>query len=284
MNTKNLIKAVLFLLTITYFGCTTEEITNIYNNVEGLGKVNVYIEGNISNAEAQAKLEAEVGTQTENIYVQNTSQLTSIAINFKQNIRDIIVKNNPILKNITLQGSNNTINEFQIYDGHYLNNIIIKGIVEAHAMYLGHMADNYNTSEFINIECRDLVTVNANLDVKIGQYNHPSLNKANFYDLKFINKTMDNSIYGECRWWGNYSEFNMPQLETVEKVNHFIHVQTVTYPKLKRAKELIIDYGPDNQTLNFPVLERVDTLFNYGWSGYGNNTFYINLNIVQSIL
>ena len=115
MNTKNLIKAVLFLLTITYFGCTTEEITNIYNNVEGLGKVNVYIEGNISNAEAQAKLEAEVGTQTENIYVQNTSQLTSIAINFKQNIRDIIVKNNPILKNITLQGSYNTINEFQIY-------------------------------------------------------------------------------------------------------------------------------------------------------------------------
>ena len=259
---------------ITLFGCTEE---NYYTTAEGLGKVNIYIEGNITNAEAQAKLLEQIGTQTENIYVQNTTQLTSIAIIFSTNIRDIIVKNNPNLKNTTLQGSNNTINEFQIYDGHYMNNIIIKGIVEANAIYLGHMANNYNTSEYVNIECRDLVTVNGNLDVKIGQYNHPSINKANFYDLKYINKTIDNSIYGECRWWGNYSEFNMPKLETVEKVNHFIHVQSVTYPKLKRAKKIRYDYGPNNQTINFPLLERVDILERYGdGGGYSYN---INLNM-----
>ena len=259
---------------ITLLGCTEE---NYYTTTQGLGKVNVYIEGNLTDAECVEKLKNEVGSMTENIYVQNTTQLTDVTINFSNNIRDIIVKNNPNLKNITLQGSNNTINEFQIYDGHYLNNIIIKGIIEAHAIYLGHMANNFSLSEYIDIECYDLVTVNSNLDVKIGQYNHPVFNKANFYDLKYINKTIDNSVSGECRWWGNYSEFNMPKLETVEKINHFIHVQTVTYPKLKKAKKIWYDYGPNNQTINFPLLERVDILERYGdGGGYSYN---INLNM-----
>ena len=271
------LKFLSLFLIITLLGCTEE---NYYTTADGLGKVNVYIEGDITNAEAQAKLEAELGTQTENIYVQNTTQLTDITINFSNNIRDIIVKNNPNLKNITLQGSNNTINEFQIYDGHYLNKILIKGIIEAHAIYLGHMANNFSLSEYIDIECYDLVTVNSNLDVKIGQYNHPVFNKANFYDLKHINKTIDNSVSGECRWWGNYSEFNMPKLETVEKINHFIHVQTVTYPKLKRAKELIIDYGPNNQTINFPMLERCDIIAKYGWSGL-NTAITLNIPVLN---
>ena len=247
---------------------------------EKQGKVNIYIEGDLTNTEAQAQLEEEIGTLTENIYVQNTTQLTDVTINFSNNIRDIIVKNNPNLKNITLQGSNNTINEFQIYDGHYLNNIIIKGIIEAHAIYLGHMANNFSLSEYIDIECYDLVTVNSNLDVKIGQYNHPVFNKANFYDLKYINKTIDNSVSGECRWWGNYSEFNMPKLEKVEEVNHFIHVQNVTYPKLKQAKKIWYDYGPNNQTINFPLLERVDVLERYGNGG----GYYYNINLNMPML
>ena len=103
MKSPQLIKTFGFLaLFIFFYGCTTEEITNIYNNNEGLGKVNIYIEDNISNADAQAKLEAQIGTQTENIYVRNTTQLTEIVINVElaDNIRDIIIKNNNRGKNI----------------------------------------------------------------------------------------------------------------------------------------------------------------------------------------
>ena len=60
---------------ITLFGCTEE---NYYTTAEGLGKVNVYIEGNITDAECVAKLANEVGSLTENIYVEGTTQLTTI--------------------------------------------------------------------------------------------------------------------------------------------------------------------------------------------------------------
>ena len=98
-----ILKLLPLFLFITLLGCTEEN--NYYTTAEGLGKVNIYIEGNITNEEAQAQLESEIGTQTENIYVQNTSQLTDININISNNIRDIIVKNNPNLKNITIQGN-----------------------------------------------------------------------------------------------------------------------------------------------------------------------------------
>ena len=247
------LKFLSLFLIITLLGCTEE---NYYTTAEGLGKVNVYIEGNITNAEAQAQLEEEIGTLTENIYVQNTTQLTDVTINFSNNIRDIIVKNNPNLKNITLQGSNNTINEFQIYDGHYLNNITIKGIVEANAIYLGSMASNYNLSEHIDIECYDLVTVHGDLRLFIGQYNDPISNKLNFYDLKFVNKTIRNSN-SACRWQGNYSEFNMPQLEEVYALEHFVHALNINYPKLKKAGGLSIGYGPSNQVVSFPLLDEI---------------------------
>ena len=67
----------------------------------------------------------------------------------------------------------------------------------------------------------------------IGQYNDPISNKLNFYDLKFVNKTIRNSN-SACRWQGNYSEFNMPELEEVYALEHFVHALNINYPKSKK--------------------------------------------------
>ena len=262
------LKLLSLFLIITLFGCTTEEITNIYTTADGLGKVNVYIEGNITNEEAQAKLEAELGTQTENIYVQNTTQLTDITISFAKDIRDIYFNNNSSLKNITIQGTNNKINKFEIEDQHYLNKILINGIVEANQLDFGHMAGDYNLDEFIDIECHDLVTIHGNLRLFIGQYDHPVFNKLNFYDLKYINKTIKNSTYN--RWQGNYSMFNMPELEEIHNLEHFVHINNVEYPSLLKINILAIDYGPTNQEINFPTLEMSNTIYMEVYSGVVN--------------
>ncbi|TQM40099.1 hypothetical protein [Flavobacterium branchiophilum] len=253
------LKTVALFILITLFGCTEEN--NYYTTAEGLGKVNVYIEGNITNAEAQAKLIAEIGTQTENIYVQNTSQLSSININFNINLRDIYFNNNKYLKNICIKGTNNKINKIEIEDGHYLNKILINGVVEANQLDFGHMAGDYNLNEFIDIECHDLVTIHGNLRLFIGQYDHPVFNKLNFYDLKYINKTIKNSTYN--RWQGNYSEFNMPELEEVYTLEHFVHAANISYPKLKTLGGIAIGYGPTGQTLTFPVLEDLNGSINF---------------------
>ena len=250
---------------ITLLGCTEE---NYYTTTQGLGKVNIYIEGNITNVEAQAQLEEEMGTLTENIYVQNTTQLTDITISFAKDIRDIYFNNNSSLKNITIQGTNNKINKFEIEDQHYLNKILINGIVEANQLDFGHMAGDYNLDEFIDIECHDLVTIHGNLRLFIGQYDHPVFNKLNFYDLKSINKTIKNSTYN--RWQGNYSMFNMPELEEIHNLEHFVHINNVEYPSLLKINILAIDYGPTNQEINFPTLEMSNTIYMEVYSGVVN--------------
>ena len=267
MKSPQLIKTFgFFALFIFFYGCTTEEITNIYNNNEGLGKVNIYIEDNISNADAQAKLNREIGTLTENIYVRNTTQVTDVEIILKQDIRNIYFANNTGLKNIHLQGTNNKMQDFEIADNHYLNKISIKGITKAQNVTIGHMAEDYNLNEFIDIECRDLVTVEGYLTLFIGQWNHPVLNKLNFYDLKSINKTIY-SFSTQCRWQGRYSEFNMPKLESVEGLQHFINVQEVSYPNLKEVFNLIISYGSSHQIMNFNALEKVKNILSVSDSG-----------------
>ncbi|CAM4046842.1 Lipoprotein [Flavobacterium branchiophilum] len=260
-------KTILLLLIITLLGCTEETIINNYS-AEGLGKTNVYIEGNITNEEAQAKLIAEIGSQTENIYVQETTQLTDITINFSKNLRDIYFNNNQYLKNINIKGTNNKINKIEIEDGHYLNKILINGVVEANQLDFGHMAGDYNLNEFIDIECHDLVTIQGNLRLFIGQYDHPVFNKLNFYDLKYINKTIKNSTYN--RWQGNYSEFNMPELREVHNLEHYIHVTNLEYPNLSKINNLGIDYGPINQEINFPILEMSNIIGMEVYSGVVN--------------
>jgi hypothetical protein len=263
MKSPQLIKTFgFFALFIFFYGCTTEEITYITNNnAEGLGKVNVYIEGNMTNAEAQAKLNREIGTLTENIYVRNTTQVTDVEMILKQDIRNIYFANNTGLKNIHLQGTNNKMQDFEIADNHYLNKISIKGITKAQNVTIGHMAEDYNLNEFIDIECRDLVTVEGYLTLFIGQWNHPVLNKLNFYDLRSINKIISNGY--ACRWQGRYSEFNMPKLESVEDLQHYINVQEVSYPNLKEARSLVICYGSSHQIMNFNALEKVRNLLVY---------------------
>lgn len=250
-----------FLL-LLLFSCTEENYITLPQ--PNKGKVNVYIEGSITNAEAQAKLDEEVGTITENIYVQNTTQLTDITIKPIRNMRDIVINNNPNLKNITIQGVSNKINEFRIYDGHYLNKILIKGIVEANKLNFGHMASDYNLYEFIDVECHDLVTINGDLRLFIGQYNHPVFNKLNFYDLKYINHnptiSSSSSSTSYCRWQGNYSEFNLPKLEEVYNLEHYVHVQNVTYPMLKKGNNIKFSYAPQNLNLNLPLLEEVNSI------------------------
>ena len=77
-----------------------------------------------------------MGTLTENIYVQETTQLTDITINFSKNIRDIVIKDNLELKNITINGNNNIINDLiigNIYNYPFdqkMENISIMGIIE----------------------------------------------------------------------------------------------------------------------------------------------------------
>ena len=257
-NTTSMKKIILLFTTFFLVSACCNDDDKVVT--EKQGKVNIYIEGDITNAEAQAKLEAELGTQTENIYVQETTQLTDITINFSKNIRDIVIKDNLELKNITINGNNNTLNDLTIgtqYSYNYypidrkMENITINGIIELNDF-------NFNThgEQSKNINCNDLISINNYLHLSIAGLN----SILNFNKLKYINKIR--KVDGEYSYmWGGFQIFNMPELEEVYNIENLPAIETLSFPKLKEINSLQCEFYIFFQNLNLPQLERCKHMY-----------------------
>jgi hypothetical protein len=70
------------------------------------GKTSIIIVGNFTNAQAAAQIAAEAGPYTENIYVENTTALTTVDLSAVTNLLEIYVNNNPALSSINLASLN----------------------------------------------------------------------------------------------------------------------------------------------------------------------------------
>lgn len=73
-----------------------------------LGRPTVYITGNITNEQAAAQLTLELGTQTDNVYVVNTTGLTTINLSAISSLTNLIIKNNENLNDVNLSGLSRT--------------------------------------------------------------------------------------------------------------------------------------------------------------------------------
>jgi hypothetical protein len=261
MKTLQLLKTFgFFALFIFFYGCTEE---NYYTTIEGLGKVNVYIEGDITNAEAQAKLTAEIGTNTENIYVQETTQLTDITINLVGNIRDIYFDKNLELKNVTINGNNTKANGVTLSENNpyssdttdrKFENVTINDVVEVNffTLFLGGDQDK-------NINCNDLINIKKRATIN-------SKGNVNFNKLKYIAKniTLENYFLETGFFlYGNYSQFQMPLLEEAGRIQLYL-TGSISFPSLKKAKSI----DPSNisgltaiETVDLPVLEEIHDIF-----------------------
>ena len=76
---------------------------NSAGSTQSQGKTSIYLTGNITNAQAAAKIAAEFGPYTENIYIKNTTQLTSVDLSALVTISKIEISNNSIVLNDKLK-------------------------------------------------------------------------------------------------------------------------------------------------------------------------------------
>ena len=264
----------LFLI-ITLFGCTEEN--NYYTTAESLGKVNVYIEGDITNAEAQAQLEEEVGSLTENIYIRNTTQLTTISISTIGNMQNIIIKNNSNLNSATINAAG-SLYDIEVRENTTLSNLEINGFNNSFANSLNienntnlnfievkeiETINSFNLSYngvAVNFTCHNLEEIKNNLSLYLRDDVN---NVVNFYDLKYV------SLYSDTQnfWRGKYSILNFPNLE---KMNNLVlwdtylggvKINELYFPKLEEINSLVCYSGLEISTFNFPLLQRCGTFF-----------------------
>ena len=111
--------------TIAQDAATKNYVDNQIANIQtsGLGKTSIVLTGTITNSEAVAKITTELGYNTENIYIQNTSQLTTITINSTNNFVNIFITNNTSLLNVTLNGISIIVDELNVSNNPVLTSI-----------------------------------------------------------------------------------------------------------------------------------------------------------------
>ena len=79
-----------------------------------LGKPTVYITGNITDEQAAAQLALELGTQTDNVYVVNTTGLTTIDLSAISGLTTLEIQNNENLINVNLSHLSSTYRDLSI--------------------------------------------------------------------------------------------------------------------------------------------------------------------------
>lgn len=269
----------IILLFTTFFlvsACCNEE--NIYITPEDTeGRVNVYIEGDITNAEAAEQLKNEVGTLTQNIYVQHTTQLTELLISFKNNLTNLLVNNNIKLKNLSIIGGGESyVNTIKILQNNELENITIDNIKTAtNFEFVG-----YNKLQPEKLLCTKLETIY----LRLWYSTHKNAdNTISFPDLKIIGSHASiipiTSEYSHVTMLtGKCSIVNFPKLEEVYELQFALatlnltvdslFINELTFSQLKKVETLKSDVFYTINTLNLPKLEYCKNFF---LRGVGND-------------
>jgi hypothetical protein len=266
----------LFLI-ITLLGCTEEN--NYYTTADGLGKVNVYIEGNITNEEAKVQLEEEVGDLTENIYIQNTTQLTAITIIGNSKLRNVTIDENNSLNiinvntisNLTsfiVKDTNNqlaTINlngtgkvtEIEIKNSKQNSTILIDGFSTADKIAI-ETAFNTSYNKTTSITCNDMQVINKFLSVTTSNTNNNTLS---FPHLKIMGKYLSETTYYFNGISGKYTTVSFPVLEEIYNLTlDGLYMDSITFPVVKRMNYFSLFSDCFVNHFNFPLLTRCDNI------------------------
>ncbi|OXA80460.1 hypothetical protein B0A58_02495, partial [Flavobacterium branchiophilum NBRC 15030 = ATCC 35035] len=265
---------------------------------ENIGKTNVYIEGNLTDAECAAKLKAEVGSITENIYIGSLQEgttspnINSIELDIPTNIK-LIQFNGKYdnLKTIKIKGHGvMPYCSISLFGGKNTESILVEGITELNSITCG-----FTAVEKINsiIEIKDLVAVRQSLSCS-GNWGFDALNYNHTFicnSLKDVNKNnyFDLSHTG-IGFGGHIASISINSLEFLNNAGLRIESYSaqITIPNLKQAIGITCatntSYAPVNPIVfNFPLLSSVDTFNCIGYIGTINlpiltncNTIYIN--------
>ena len=94
---------------------------NSAGSSQSQGKPSIYLTGNITDAQAATKIATELGPNTENIYIRNTTQLTSVDLSLLVTAVQISIENNVALANVNVNGLTTVFEKFYVNDNPLLN-------------------------------------------------------------------------------------------------------------------------------------------------------------------
>ena len=150
---------------------------------EAAGSTHLILTGGISNEEAQAKIEAEVGPHTKFVLVRNTSALTSLNITELTELIDIRIENNSALTSISFPDTQNIVGSLTISGNSQIKNIVFPKADNIHNLNLA------NNNSLQKIDWKFFKTFS---NISIAE--HENLVSISFEDLKQPNLAESSKI------------------------------------------------------------------------------------------
>jgi hypothetical protein len=108
---------------------------NSSGSSQSQGKPSIYLTGDITNAEAAARIASQLGPVTENIFIQNTTQLTTVDLSAMEYAADISIADNNVLTSINLSGLKECYRDLRIYSNPLLTTISFPALT--YSRYIG---------------------------------------------------------------------------------------------------------------------------------------------------
>ena len=133
---------------------------NSAGNSQSQGKTSIYLTGNITNAQAATKIASELGPYTENIYILNTTQLTTVDLSALVTIANIEIKSNALLTNVIFNNLVKIEQYFEVYD-----NLALSSFSFPSLLYSGYFRVDNNPT-FSSISFPSLTTIYGGLELK----------------------------------------------------------------------------------------------------------------------
>lgn len=208
-------------------------------------QTHIIIQGNITNAQAAAKIASEAGSNTQYVWIQNTTNLTSINLDVLQTLAELKIQNNTALVDVSINNLAYVSNAVEINNNQNLTSLNFLALSSSNA----YININNNTS-ITNITFTVLTLNNGNIDIT----NNATLNYALFPSLTQSNKLriMDAP---------NLTNISLPVLSTVPNYLTFArlnNLNSIIFPSLVSINE-IFSCSENNTlaTVSFPSLSNM---------------------------
>ena len=205
----------LSLFLITLFSCSVEDGKDGKDGIDGIngtdgqsssGLTYVYINGNITDAEAIVKIQNEVGSNTQFIFVENTTALTTLNLSNVTELVHVQISNNPALTTLDLSNLTKINSYFYFKNNPLVTNLNLSKLKISRGNFKINGSAALNTTSLQQLDLSDLTEVD---NITISEINSSTLVLNN---LVKVNNIIDISANT------NLVSLNLSSITNCEKV------------------------------------------------------------------
>jgi hypothetical protein len=232
-----------------------------------LGKTTIYLSDDITDAEAAAQINSELGPNTENIYISSTNQLTTVDLSAATTLLNVQIDNNDALTTINFNNLTKIYQTMRIISNPSLSSLSLPSLIQNPSI-----AEITSNAGLTSVSFLNLNKISINSLIQIN--NNPILTTINFDALTTMASAGQISIQSNS----SLTALLFPQIQIIEQlsIQYNTSLNSINFNLVTSISGLVIEENNSINSLSFPLL----TAGNFSISE--SNLSSLNLNLLAN--